>query len=349
MGRREPDHPNGGNGWLLLYGHMNLCLRIPGTSSGPFSSPNNRCHQKSNVPFRISTISNSNTGHNNATNTTTIATTITTTTMNLASRVLWSLVGSLACLGTVINAAGVLEIDVVFPRPNETYAPKKYFPIVFALQNAKMAKLLEPEIYSFIRNGPDFRSAFGDRTHDLTYANYSSEPYFVYHHVSIEDEGRYQLFSTITWQSCNVSGDEVSIIGGDINLGFYFNISKGAQEVDLVAATANDKTCLAENAVALNVTDQTYDVTPTSWDDRRPTGTCAVLDSSSPTPTANPCQVKVDTAAAASMSASLAAALCRGLNPPADCPKEDNAVQLLAVAGVASFAATFGAIGFLLA
>jgi len=274
--------------------------------------------------------------------------------MHLVSRTVWSLVGWMACLAAVVNAAGVLEIDVVFPRNNGTYAPSKFFPIVFALQNGNLAKHLAPAIYSFIRNGSNLESTFGQSSRDLTYANYSSEPYFVWNLEDIDAEGRYQLLATAAWQSCNVSGDQVSIGGGDINFGVTFIIKKGGQEVDLraapaglVAATADDKTCSAKHGVALNVTGQTYEV-PASLDSRKLSGTCGVLASSSPTPTANPCRVKIDTAVAASMSAFLHASMCKGINPPADCPKE-NAVQQLAVAGVTSFAGVFGALGFLLA
>ncbi|RYO77552.1 hypothetical protein DL766_010124 [Monosporascus sp. MC13-8B] len=265
--------------------------------------------------------------------------------MHLISRAVWSLVGSLAYLGAVVNAAGVLEIDVVFPRNNETYAPTDKFPIVFALQNAELAKHLKPFINSFVRNGSNLESTFGHSHMDLAYANYSSEPYFVYHHLNIDTEGPHELFSTAAWQSCDESGDQVGILGNTTNFSVLFTIKRGGQKVDLVAATANDKTCSAKDGVAINVTDQTREV-PASWD--RPAGTCAVLASSSPTPTVNPCRVKIDTAVAASMSASLHAALCKGPNPPADCP-EENTVQQLAVAGVASVAAAFGAIGFLLA
>ncbi|KAL2130718.1 hypothetical protein VTI74DRAFT_6047 [Chaetomium olivicolor] len=269
--------------------------------------------------------------------------------MYLVSRAVWPLASSLACLGAVVNAAGMLEIDVVFPRNNETYAPTKYFPIVFALQNAKLAKHLQPEISSFFRNGSDLRSVFGQGIHDLTYANYSSEPYFVYSYETIDTEGPYELFTTAVWRSCNESGDQVSIQGNHINFSIDFTIKRGGQEVDLLAATTNNKTCSAENGVAINVTDQTHEVPPPPyWDPYRPDGTCAVLASSSPTPTANPCRVKIDTAVAASISASLHAFVCKGLNPPADCPKE-NAVQQLAISSVASFAAAFGAIVFLLA
>jgi len=38
----------------------------------------------------------------------------------------------LACLWTSGNAAGVMEIDVIFPR-NDTYAPTDNLPIVFAV------------------------------------------------------------------------------------------------------------------------------------------------------------------------------------------------------------------------
>lgn len=255
-----------------------------------------------------------------------------------------SLVGSLACLGAVVNAATVVEIGVVFPRNNETYAPTDKFPIVFALQNAKLAKHLRPAIYSLIRNGSRLEEAFGHSTRDLTDTNYSSEPYFVYRYENIGTEGPYKLSFAISWRSCDESGDQVAILSNTTSFGIDFTIKKGAQEVDLVATTANDEICSAKEGVAINVTDESHDV-PVVW--KQLSGTCAVLASSSPTPTANPCKVKIDTAVAASMSASWHAALCKLGNPPADCP-EKNAVQQLAVAGVAGFAAAFGAIGFLL-
>ena len=262
--------------------------------------------------------------------------------MHLVSRAAWSLVGSLAYLGAaVVNAAGVLEIDVVFPRTNETYAPTDKFPIVFALQNAELAKHLNPVIDSFVRNGSNSDSTFGHSVRDLTNANYSSEPFFIYHYVNVNTEGPYELFSSAAWRSCDKSGDQVAIADSSTNFAIPFTIKSGGQEVDLVAATA---TCSPQDGVAISVTDETHEV-PSSLQGQ-PSGTCAVLASSSPT--LNPCQVKIDSAAAASMSAVLHDALCKGVNPPADCPKEDVAQQLV-VAGVVTFAAAFGAIGFLLA
>ncbi len=264
--------------------------------------------------------------------------------MHPVSRAVWSLVGSLACLGAVVNAAGVVEIDVIFPR-NETYAPSDRFPVVFAVQNAALAKHLRLDIDSFIRNGSDLTNVFGHYSHDLANANFSSEPYFAYYWRTFDTEGPHELFASVSVASCNASSEPVTIVGNSTNFSVLFTVKKGAQEADLVAATANDKTCSAKDGVAVSVTDQTLEY-PASG--RLEAGTCAVLDDSSPTPTADPCRVKIDKTVVESISASLLSDLCKRLNPPADCPKE-SAVQQLAVVGVASFAAALGAIGFLLA
>ena len=272
--------------------------------------------------------------------------------MYLVFRVLWSLVGLLACFACIapVNAAGVVEVSAVFPRNNETYAPTDKFPIVFALKNVAMAKHLELSIDSFIWNG-SFSDAFGHGMFDLTKANGSSEPYFPFTYKNIVKEGSYRLFATAIWQNCNMTGDEVSIRGKTSNFFVDFNIKKGAQEVDLVAATAkNDKTCYGPHGVALNVTDQTHEVpeSPEPGFPRPLSGTCAVL-ASSPTTTTNPCSITIDSVATASMSAVMHDLMCNlSLSTLPDCP-EENAVQRLAVAGVACFAAALGAIGFLLA
>ncbi|KAJ4286164.1 hypothetical protein N0V88_008108 [Collariella sp. IMI 366227] len=269
--------------------------------------------------------------------------------MHLFFPAVWPLVASLACLGAVVNAGGMLEIDVIFPRNNETYAPTRYFPIVFALQNAELARYLAPYIEFVIRNASDSSSAFGDGYFDLTNANLTSEPYFVYTWRNIDTEGPYQLFTSTYWQGCNETGDQVERFTDSINFGIEFTIKSGAQKVDLVAATANDTTCSARDGVVLNVTGRTHEVFVETW--RSFNTTCMVLASSSPTPTANPCRVKIDTVVDASMSAYRRSRECdilKNPNPPADCPADENGVQPLAVAGIASFAAALGAVAFLL-
>ncbi|EGX53226.1 hypothetical protein AOL_s00006g487 [Orbilia oligospora ATCC 24927] len=269
--------------------------------------------------------------------------------MHLISRAVWSLVGSLACFGaTVANAAGVVDMGVVFPRINETYALTDWFPVVFAVQNTELAKNLRFSISSFVRSGPDLNGglAGADAIHKLQNANYTSDPYLVYHYLKIVDEGPYELFASVIWGSCDESGEQPLFLGNSTNLVVRFNVKKDGQKVDLVAATAAEGQSCPKQGFGLNVTDQTREVSPTL--DSRVNGTCAVLASPSPTTTGNPCRVRIDADANASMSAALHTALCKGLNPPADCPKENAAAHQLVVAGVASLATAFGAIGFLL-
>ena len=265
--------------------------------------------------------------------------------MHLVSYAVWSLVSTLACLGSVVNAAGELEVGVVFPRNNETYAPTDAFPIVFALQNAELAKHLQLHITLSTRNGPDLKTVFGIRGFDLTHANFSTEPYFVYEYVTADTEGPQRLFAYSEWVSCDESGNQVNFIGGNSKyIGYFsvdFTIKKGGQEVDLVAATADDTTCTGKVGFTLNVTDETHELAASR---RMPASTCAVLDSPYPTTAVGPCRVRVDAAAEASMLAEV----CSRIKPPTDCPGEGSAVQQLATAGVASFVAVFGAIGFLL-
>lgn len=94
------------------------------------------------------------------------------------------------------------------------------------------------------------------------------------------------------------------------------------------------------------MTDETHEVAAFGC---VPAGTYAVLVSAYPTPVVGPCRVKLDTAAVESMSAAHQDRLRKGIDLPDDCPEGDNAVHQLAIAGVASLAAVFGAIGFLFA
>ncbi|KAK4125353.1 hypothetical protein N657DRAFT_644220 [Parathielavia appendiculata] len=278
--------------------------------------------------------------------------------MRLISRTASSLVVLLVCLGVIADAAGVLEINVVFPR-NETYAPNPWFPVVFAFRNAHLAQYLRPRIVWSIQNASDaLGTVLGGRVHELSWVNWTiHEPYFVYGFVDLEAaEGQWELFWWGDWLSCDLSGSEPAFKVNKTEpsqRSLEFTIKAGGQAVDLVAATANDDTTCVQPGVALNVTDETRWVVdkpldPNDYGD----ATCAVLASSTPTPTANPCQVEINSAAASSIWASLTARRCeyRDANDNLaglDCLK-DNAAERLAVAGVACLAAAFGALGYLL-
>ena len=271
--------------------------------------------------------------------------------MHLVTYAVLSLVGTLACLGSVVNAAGGLASwKSVWSSRATRHAPTDNFPIVFALQNSEFAKHLQLYITSMVRNGPDSGSGFGSGWFNLAGTNFTTEPYFVYKYGTADTEGPHQLFAYTDWLSCDKSRNKVSFIGGGTNytanFGVDFTIEKGAQEVDLVTATANDTTCSGQVGFTLNVTDETHDFAAFG---RMPAGTCAVLASPDPTPAVCPCRLKIVTAAEASMSAVRHARLCKGIYTPADCPEEESAAQNLAISGVASFAAMLDAVGFLLA
>ncbi|KAF3158722.1 hypothetical protein TWF106_005021 [Orbilia oligospora] len=269
--------------------------------------------------------------------------------MPLISPVVLSLVGSLAYFGaTVADAAGVAEIGVVFPRINETYALTDWFPVVFAVQNTQLAENLAFSIYTLVRTGPNLDGglAGGETIRHLKDVNYTSDPYLVYTYLKIVDEGPYQLFATVIWSSCDESGDRPIIRGNDTDLPISFNVKKDGKKVDLVAATADEGQSCPEQGFGINVTDRTREVT--LFPGNRLSGLCAVVASPSPTTSGNPCRVRIDADTDASMSAVLRTALCKGLNPPSDCPKENAAAHQLMVVGIAGLTVAFGALVFFL-
>ena len=72
---------------------------------------------------------------------------------------------------------------------------------------------------------------------------------------------------------------------------------------------------------------------------------CAAVANYTVTP--NPCRVKIDSAAASNISASLPEQLCSRRNPPIDCPSDESAAQQRLVGGMAWLMAAFGALSYL--
>jgi hypothetical protein len=255
----------------------------------------------------------------------------------------------------MINASDILEVDLLFPR-NETYAPTDRFPVVFAFQNSKLARYLNPEISYTLWNLQHNTASFS-LTHDLRGRNWTGQDtYLAYDFVDqFEREGQYRVTWTVTWQSCDEEAFENELRGANMiynssTWGTGFTTQSSAPKPDLVAATAN-KTCPGEYGMLINVTDKTMKVPRrVVWSGGDYTnGTCAVLAKATPTSTPQPCRVHIDNTTVASMEASYLARLCGGLNPPSDCPGDKkSAAQQLAVAGISCLLATFGALGFFL-
>lgn len=265
--------------------------------------------------------------------------------MRPASQPMWALMGASAHLGAVARAAGVLNIGLAFPRANETYERTDDLPIVFALQNSKLAEHLKPSIWFQILNVTGDTEPLVDSTHELNWTSASeNDPYFLWSYLRVEGEGRLRLLWQPRWSACDESRDEVEVVRNRTdNFSVEFEIKADGEKADLVAATGGDNEDCPNQGVGIEVTDKTLEA-PIGSSRRE---TCAVLGSSSSTPTSNPCRVKIDKAAVESMQAADLEEKCRGLNPPEECPKDGLAHPRLTAAGVASLAAVLSAVFFL--
>lgn len=265
--------------------------------------------------------------------------------MRPACQPMWALMAASAHLGAVARAAGVLDIGLAFPRANETYERTNGFPVVFALQNSKLAEHLKPSIWFQILNMTADFEILVDIVHELDWTSASeNDPYFLWSYIRFDGEGRFRLLWQPLWFACDESRDGVEIVRNSTdNFLVDFEIKADGEKADLVAATDGDSENCPNEGVGINVTDKTLEA-PVGPSGRE---TCAVLGSSSSTPTSNPCRVKIDKAAVESMQAIRLEKLCRGLNPPEECPKDDLAHPRLRVTGVVSLAAILGAVFFL--
>ncbi|KAJ5647452.1 hypothetical protein N7490_003824 [Penicillium lividum] len=259
-----------------------------------------------------------------------------------------------ACMGALINASDILEVDLVFPS-NETYAPADRFPIVFAFQNPELARYLNPGLSYTLWNLDDFDEG-ASLYHDLRWVNWTGQtPYFAHEYSSLFNRtGRWQVTWSLSWQSCDENGfksDPARMVSNTSTLSTFFTTQSSAPKVDLVADTAN-KTCPGKHGVVIDVTNKTMQVPwYVSWDGGAYTNdTCAVVASSNSTstPTPDACRVHIDKTVVASMEASLQARLCSGLNPPSDCPEDESAAQRLTVGIISCLLGAFGALGFFL-
>ncbi|KAL8364560.1 hypothetical protein RB595_003716 [Gaeumannomyces hyphopodioides] len=278
--------------------------------------------------------------------------------MRCTPRAVWSLAGAAACLGSMADAAGVFDVGLVFPRANETYEPAEEFPFVWALQNARSAGLLQPE-FGFRLVNQSNRSAealavdvFQRHLNLSDFADKESGLVLFWTHVRLDGEGPVGMLWSAHWLECKAKPpgrpDDRSdtSVNRSSTFAVDFSLKKGGKKADLVAATAANAGECPDRGFALRVTDKTEDVRSFNYPDSR----CAVVDSSSPTPPANPCRVKIDEAVVASMEATAFKTKCSMTwGKPDNCPKEDHAMRQFATAGTAALSAAFGALYFAVA
>ena len=249
-------------------------------------------------------------------------------------------------IGAVAKAAGVLDIGLAFPRTNGTYSPANDFPIVFAVQNSKLAEHLKPSMWYQVLNVTGNIEILIDSTHEFNWTSASEhDPYLLWSRVNVGGESKLRVLWQPRWTSCDQSHEEVGLARNHTdNFLVDFEIRASGEMPDLIAATNNGNSESCPNAgVGTDVTDQILEAAIGS----SAQGTCAVLGSSSPTPISNPCKVELNKATVESMAAVDLKEKCRGLNPPSECPKGGFANPRSAVAGVSALAAVFGGALFL--
>ncbi|KAL8381808.1 hypothetical protein RB595_005867 [Gaeumannomyces hyphopodioides] len=270
--------------------------------------------------------------------------------MRCNPRAVWSLAGATACLGAMANAAGVLDVGLVFPRDNETYEPAEEFPIVWAIQNSRVAELLQLDFIYRLVNLSDKSAGhlaldkFQRHVNISDFTDKESGLVLFWTHVTLLGEGPVGMGWNGGWGECQKKNPlSPTDLSGNMTENFIvdFALKKGGKKADLIAAAAanNGQEC-PDRGFALRVTDRTDDVRSEK---------CVFVDSSSPTPTANPCRVKVDQAVVESMDATTFRTKCSGPWKPDNCPKKDHATRQLATAGAAALPAALGALYFLLA
>jgi hypothetical protein len=265
-----------------------------------------------------------------------------------------------ASMVIIVNAISVVEVDLVFPR-NETYAPAQVFPIVFAIQNSDQAQLLNPALtYRILKadNRSDNLVPLTAYVH-LERENVStSDPYLTYRFFSGLQPGRWFLAWELEYQTCNVGAEYLSdaLTYNSYKSTRIFTITNSTstpnKEIDLVAATADNRCPADSNAVAINVTDTTMQTIPSmNWAGR---DKCVVTTNSTtatPVHTPNPCGVSISPEVAASIFANFTAQKCNEARPPAwvNCPADgESAAQQLIILAFTGMLAICGAFAFTL-
>jgi hypothetical protein len=223
-----------------------------------------------------------------------------------------------------------VEVDLIFPR-NDTFAPSKLTPIVFAIQNPSLVQSINPVLsWNIEQRGVSANDSINtsDLFH-LSSLNYSnSDPYFLYESTGhLDSEGFFQFAWTIEYSNCSQDAgtdagtNAVTFTRNSTRHSLYFTTKNGTSQPDLIAAT-DDNTCAQSLSQAWNVTnllnvpdEKSYGGAPS----------CAVVPS--PTATASPCKVKISPSAASSISAALTSYACAAPSPQVSCPAAKNAAS----------------------
>jgi hypothetical protein len=243
-------------------------------------------------------------------------------------RFVWHLLALVYCsAASQLTFPAMVEADLIFPR-NDTYATTRLMPVVFAIQNAKLAYPLDigfswnlwPVSGSANATVPKL---LGLGTLDLSQANLTSNsPFYAFGAIDslAATGGTWALIWTISWGNCSGGLDQMTASSSNTSR-VIFTTNNGGSQPDLVAATA-DGTCTSSESFTFNVTGTENVGYPPDYDART---SCAVLPTTLPSPAPNPCGARVDASAASSISAALTGTACGGSSSAPSCPPSTTA------------------------
>jgi len=257
-----------------------------------------------------------------------------------SNNLLWSLLVLLPCWSAAQSSfPAIVEVDLIFPR-NDTYAPTPLMPVVFAIQNPQIAVPLDLTLEwtvipipvdSSNKSGGDGFTYYGTQ-------NSSNNPYFGWSSLYniTTSEGTWVFDWTLSAVNCTQFPRDTYFEGTPI----IFTIKNGAKMPDLIPTTGND-TCTGMEGFAFNVTE--FSTPPVIGGSP---STCAVVASTSPTPTPNPCAAQLNATGASSISAALTRSFCAtqlpSHTPLISCPPTNGASIGVLFRGTIWLPATFG-------
>lgn len=238
--------------------------------------------------------------------------------MHLSSRTVCSFGASLAWLAAMADAtAGILEVDLVYPRSGQTYAPTPYMPVVFAIKHPHLVEHIEAQLRVRVLDPSEMEEAKMSVL-SVNWANWtSSEPRFVYMFVDdFAKEGNWWFWFSLHYKACDVGRDGLfngGTINGHTSTPLMMSTKVGGRGMDLPAATADEESCGIIAGHAIKVGDDLRNVTNPEKVDH--SGTCVMLPDNTRTfPDSHFCDLKIDSDLAANITASFDRVV-RGLQP----------------------------------
>jgi hypothetical protein len=216
------------------------------------------------------------------------------------------------------SSSGTFEIDLIFPR-NGTWAPADAMPIVFAIQRPDLAPLIAINFISWtlVQLG-----SLNRQTGLIFISNIDGsedKPYLIQRAISntsgIEDSWSFSWeflagnCTAFTDPRSSSTADPKSFVYKQHGTTTKFNTSQSAPSTNWTTLTSTPS-CGGSDGVAFAVTDILKVPRYSEWQGSN--ASCAVFSS---TTTSNPCAVRLDAAAASSVSAGLAYQVClNGVN-----------------------------------